>query len=181
MFARGVDFMSGLRFRRLSVTHWARSTRERNLYNLLAKSDAPCLAFGSGAGGLLGGTSYMLEPDVDRYASRVRAGEKPVAFLVPPDDHSALRRLVSAALAEGALDLRRLDRESGFAAAGQAAPLLDQWERAGLVELDGTWLTLTVAGQFWLDNLTAALSAFLGSTLAGGAETGRPSTGDGRR
>jgi len=171
MFARGVRFFEDLRFRRLSVTHWARSTRERNLYNLFAKSDLPCLAFGSGAGGVLEGTSYMLEPDASRYASRVEAGEKPIAFLVPPDAHSALRRQVAGALARGVLDLRRLDRETGLAAAECAVPLLEQWQRAGLVEREGSWLTLTLAGQFWLDNLTAGLTGYLTGALAG-AQTG---------
>ena len=42
-------------WRCISNSHWGRTTRERNLYNLLIKQGADCLAFGSGAGGSING------------------------------------------------------------------------------------------------------------------------------
>ena len=37
MFAEGVGLLSGARYRRLSMSHWGRTTRERNIYNHLMK------------------------------------------------------------------------------------------------------------------------------------------------
>lgn len=45
MFAAGVAAMQNAFYRRLSVSHWARTSRERNLYNLYVKGRAHCLAF----------------------------------------------------------------------------------------------------------------------------------------
>jgi len=41
------------------------------------------------------------------------------------------------------------------------APLSDQWEKAGLVYVDGDWLELTLAGQFWHVNLAQLTLEFL--------------------
>lgn len=50
LYLQGCDFMDQAGWRCISNSHWARTTRERNLYNLLIKQGADCLAFGSGAG-----------------------------------------------------------------------------------------------------------------------------------
>jgi len=36
-YVRGVELMEGAHYRRLSITHWARISRERNLYNLFSR------------------------------------------------------------------------------------------------------------------------------------------------
>ena len=59
MFAAGVKAMQKGFYRRLSISHWARTSRERNLYNLYVKGRAHCLAFGPGAGGNLDGFFYL--------------------------------------------------------------------------------------------------------------------------
>ena len=51
LYLQGCDFMDDAGWRCISNSHWGRTTRERNLYNLLIKQGADCLAFGSGAGG----------------------------------------------------------------------------------------------------------------------------------
>ncbi len=63
MFAAGVEAMTGAFYRRLSISHWARTSRERNLYNLYVKGAAHCLAFGPGAGGNLQGHFYINKHD----------------------------------------------------------------------------------------------------------------------
>ena len=55
MFAKAVEFMEQAFYRRVSMSHWARTSRERNLYNQYVKGPAHCLAFGPGAGGNLHG------------------------------------------------------------------------------------------------------------------------------
>jgi oxygen-independent coproporphyrinogen-3 oxidase len=61
LYLQGCDFMDSAGWRCISNSHWARTTRERNLYNLLIKQGADCLAFGSGAGGSVNGYSWMVE------------------------------------------------------------------------------------------------------------------------
>ena len=53
-----VEKLTSSFYRRLSLTHWARTSRERNFYNLKVKGRANCLAFGPGAGGNLAGWFY---------------------------------------------------------------------------------------------------------------------------
>lgn len=50
-FAAGTEALQKAFYRRLSLTHWAWTSQERNLYNLKVKGSANCLAFGPGAGG----------------------------------------------------------------------------------------------------------------------------------
>ncbi len=57
LYLQGCDFMDDAGWRCISNSHWGRTTRERNLYNLLIKQGADCLAFGSGAGGSINGYS----------------------------------------------------------------------------------------------------------------------------
>ena len=44
-------------------------------YNTLVKSNIPCWAFGSGAGGNFGGFSYQVQGDLDSYLATPK-GEK---------------------------------------------------------------------------------------------------------
>jgi oxygen-independent coproporphyrinogen-3 oxidase len=45
----------------------------------------------------------------------------------------------------------------------QFAPLLQQWQRAGLLALDGDVARLTVPGRFWYSNLIAAFNDIITS------------------
>ena len=56
-----------LGYKRLSVCHWAKTNRERSMYNTLAKSGADVIPFGSGAGGFVGDISMFLNRDLQRY------------------------------------------------------------------------------------------------------------------
>ncbi|MDR3074369.1 MAG: heme anaerobic degradation radical SAM methyltransferase ChuW/HutW [Deltaproteobacteria bacterium] len=162
-FERGLALMEGARCRRLSLSHWARTSRERNLYNPMAKRRTDCLHYGAGAGGSLQGWFMFNDPNVEQYLRRCTGGEKPVAMLAaPPDDLELTRSILgqlehcrlnlddlNAALARTARDLPAAD--------DLFAPLLDNWEEAGLIARDGPWVELTTAGQFWQVNLAQAL------------------------
>jgi len=37
------------------------------------------------------------------------------------------------------------------------SPLLQQWERVGLIKMDSGWMELTLAGEFWQVNICQAL------------------------
>lgn len=75
LYLQGCDFMDDAGWRCISNSHWGRTTRERNLYNLLIKQGADCLAFGSGAGGSINGYSRMNERNLQTRHESVAAGK----------------------------------------------------------------------------------------------------------
>lgn len=160
MFARGVELMQAARFSRLSISHWGRSTRERNLYNLLIKGRSHCLAMGAGAGGNLFDHFMFNDNDVDRYLAAVARGEKPVVMMAAPPPDVWLNKGITAGLERLALDLRSLGEAVGEDLEGVYEPLLAQWERVGLVRRENGWIDLTLAGQFWEVNLAQAMIDF---------------------
>lgn len=153
----GQDILAQKGWMEISTTHWRRTTRERNLYNLQVKTGANCLAFGSGAGGFLSDYSYRVDGDLKRYIETVRAGQKPLGFLMKmPSDRGFLNeakgqmevgRLHVSQLLE-ALQLRGLDGEALL------LPILRQWQESGLLHLDQGWAYLSLAGRFWQVTLT---------------------------
>lgn len=170
MFAAAVQTLEKAFYRRLSLTHWARTSRERNLYNLKVKGSADCLAFGPGAGGNLGGWFYMNESSYAVWQERVNEGRKAVAALMRPDPNFYLFRAVAAAMEQGWLDMAALHRAFGLDLRGALEPLLEQWSRAGLVEMREDVMVLTLAGQFWQVNLSQLMQDFLKHELE---ESGR--------
>lgn len=164
-FSQGVAMMREARRNRLSMSHWSRSSRERNCYNPLVKSRSDCLHYGASAGGSLHGWFMFNESDPGRYIERCTSGSKPVAMVAsPPEDLPVMKVIleqmeqcrlnfndVGAALARCGGAKRITDAQ------GLYAPLLANWQEAGLVTLDGPWMELTLAGQFWMVNLAQAL------------------------
>ena len=165
MFAAGVQALEKAFYRRLSLTHWARTSRERNLYNLKVKGSANCLAFGPGAGGNLGGWFYMNEGSYPKWIESVNAGRKAVTALVRPDRHFYFFRAVAAAMEQGWMDLAALEKDHGVALQALLEPLLEQWSRAGLVEMREGVMVLTLAGQFWQVNLSQLMQVREGRSL----------------
>ncbi|SNZ20603.1 heme anaerobic degradation radical SAM methyltransferase ChuW/HutW [Cohaesibacter gelatinilyticus] len=153
----GQDVLAQKGWMDISTTHWRSSTRERNLYNLLVKTGANCLAFGSGAGGFLSDYSFRVDGDLKRYIKTVLAGKKPLGFLMKmPSDRAFFNeakgqmetgRLHIVGLLE-ALHQRGLDGESLL------LPVLHQWQESGLLNVDQGWAKLTLAGRFWQVTMT---------------------------
>lgn len=165
MFEAGVEAMQKGFWRRLSISHWANTTRERNLYNQYVKGRAHCLAFGPGGGGNIAGTFFMNLSDIAAWRESVEAGRKPLAMAVRPDPRWKLYKAVTEGMERGVLNLSALESEFGEALRESCKPVLDQWERAGLVTWAGDFLVLTVAGQFWQVNLNQLLLDCLKQTL----------------
>lgn len=67
MFAEAVQSMREAGWSRLSISHWAANTRERNFYNYYAKTRSDCLAYGPGAGGNIDGYAYMMDRTPDTW------------------------------------------------------------------------------------------------------------------
>ncbi len=156
-FRTGVEYMAKNHVRRLSMTHWGATFRERNLYNILMGGRGQCLPFGAGAGGSLDGYFCFQERDYKTYMQRVAQGEKPIAMLMRPRPNALLANCLSRQLELGYLNLKHTSEEAEIDAKKVFAPLLEQWERAGLLTSSGDWIDLTLAGQFWQVNITQAL------------------------
>jgi coproporphyrinogen III oxidase-like Fe-S oxidoreductase len=151
-----------------------RTTGERNRYNSYTRYGALCIPLGSGAGGRLHGHYFFQEGDLKTYYQRVKAGEKPVATAIRlPDDTSLFRNLVGQ-LEEGAVNFARLGKEHNIDLEKIFSPILEQWEKTGLVRLPGDgWMELTIAGEFWNVNLAQALIDYF---LLAKKEKGCPGT-----
>ena len=161
----GADFFRRRNWRQISNNHWARTTRERNLYNLLIKEGADCLAFGAGGGGSIGRASYGIASDLTHYAESVRAGRKPIGLLAMADGLQPLRNLVTAGFEAGRLDMAALEAIAGEGTTAFLAPLVAQWEAAGLLAFSDGIVDLTVAGRFWYANLISAFHDILETRL----------------
>lgn len=158
MYEAGATFLGARGWRQISNSHWARTPRERNIYNLRIKQDADCLAYGSGAGGVLGRYSYSVVGDIAQYGAGVDAGRKPLGGMNVSDDVDAARQYVTAGFEPGLLDLRALDLAHVPEAKSLFFALLEQWRSAGLLRIEQDMAHLTVAGRFWYSNLIAAFN-----------------------
>ncbi len=164
-FTAGIETMQQARCNRLSISHWGRTTRERNFYNPMIKQQTDCLNFGVRSGGVLHGYFMANEPHAKAYMARCAEKQKPVGMMMEPLVTLPLARSIvaqmevcrlnmktlSAALTQTPLSEHAPDADTLF------SPLLDNWERAGLIERDGDWAELTIAGQFWQVTMTSAL------------------------
>lgn len=157
LYLQGCDFMDAAGWRCISNSHWARTTRERNLYNLLIKQGADCLAFGSGAGGSVNGYSWMIERDLNAWHEAVAAGKKPLMMMMRTVDPGfQWRHKLQAGVETARVPLDELTPH-----AGQLAPLLNQWHHAGLTRDTSSCLRLTDEGRFWASNILQSLQELI--------------------
>ena len=163
MFAESIRAMEASHWKRLSISHWARATRERNFYNYFAKGRTDCLAFGPGAGGTVSGYGYMVNRNVDEWKASVAAGEKPVAMITAPGRFWNEARALNEQTELNYLDPAALERLYPIAFSELWRPAIENWLEAGLIEPDGSRYQLTVSGQFWQGRLTQALMDLLAS------------------
>lgn len=149
MFARSVEFFTRECWLRLSNNHWGRTTRERNIYNQLAKGASDMLAFGSGGGGRLFGHSFMEHRKIGDWHDAVARGEKPIGMLIGPSDNWTMLRTISSQMELGKINLAQIGRDFNMPVVDWTRDITDQWVQAGLLRHSGDWLVQTVAGQFW--------------------------------
>lgn len=153
----GQDVLAQKGWMDISTTHWRNGTRERNLYNLLVKTGANCLAFGSGAGGFLSDYSFRVDGDLKRYIETVHAGEKPLGFLMKMPSDRAFPNAAKGQMETGRLHiLGLLDalHQRGLDGESLLLPVLHQWQESGLLSIDQGWAKLTLAGRFWQVTMT---------------------------
>jgi oxygen-independent coproporphyrinogen-3 oxidase len=149
-------YLDGLKWRRLTLSHYARDTRERNVYNPWAKRRENCLAFGAGAGGFINGHATYRRPDVLAYLESAQKGLFGPDFLTLPTGRESLNSFIVGHMELGHLNLKKLFQTPGVN--GEIVlELTDNWQRAQLIALNGDYLELTDRGRFWGVNLTQAL------------------------
>jgi oxygen-independent coproporphyrinogen-3 oxidase len=157
MFERGVEFLSGKAFQRLSVCHWARNTRERNLYNFFAKSGAVTIPFGAGAAGKAFGHTFMLNRDVHQYIQEVGQGNKPLLFLMATHEKGRIFNEIVSQMDRGRLNVAWFRVKHDLDLPAILEPVFSAWVDRGLAGWNGEFLDLTLAGQFWYVNLTQSI------------------------
>jgi len=176
MFASSVQTLESAFYRRLSINHWGRTPRERNIYNHYTRGNSSCLGFGPGAGGNLNGYMTYNFRDYQRWSEVVGSGAKPVGMLLAPPPRAALRNALTESLEQGYLDIPSLEavckrqEYDGLEEKGKlqtlVSPLLGQWWKCGLLEPSDESFVLTVAGQYWYVNLTQLLIEYIDERLA---------------
>lgn len=157
LYLQGCDFMDQAGWRCISNSHWARTTRECNLYNLLIKQGADCLAIGSGAGGSINGYSWMVERNLEKWHQSIADGQKPLMMMMrTAGGHFQWRHTLQAGVETARVPLDALTPH-----AARLAPLLAQWHRAGLTQDETTCLRLTNEGRFWASNILQSLDELI--------------------
>ena len=158
MFSHAVESLREPAWRRLSISHWARNTRERNFYNYFVKGRTDCVPFGPGGGGSLFGNTIMNSRKVTEWMNAVNDGRKCIGMMTRPRRNYEAGLAVSEQLELNYLNPGLLDKEvPGVHFKERFAPILKNWEDAGLLSPSGDYLLLTTAGQFWQGRLTQSL------------------------
>lgn len=159
-YCSGADSLAQAGWHQLSNSHWARTTRERNLYNLLIKQGADCLALGSGAGGSLQGHAYMQHRSLDNYYRLIDSGQKPLMMMTQTSGEHPWRAKLQSGIEVGRLDLSEL-----VANPNPLMPLIAQWHQCHLLKDNSFCLRLTDSGRFWASNMMQALQHLIPSLI----------------
>ena len=152
-YAYTVETLLEKGWEQVSNSHFAYPGRgERNRYNTLIKSDIPCLAFGSGAGGNFGGFSYQVQGDLESYLATPK-GEKNIAFMSGHSQNKALLSKVQHDIETGRLNPLLFDGNKA------AQKLIAQWQEMQLFkepDSDGL-IRLNTSGLYWSPTLIRKL------------------------
>ncbi|HFC8523194.1 TPA: heme anaerobic degradation radical SAM methyltransferase ChuW/HutW [Neisseria subflava] len=152
-YAYTVETLLEKGWEQVSNSHFAYPGRgERNRYNTLIKSDIPCLAFGSGAGGNFGGFSYQVQGDLESYLATPKGG-KNIAFMSGHSPNKALLSKVQHDIETGRLNPLLFDGNKA------AQKLIAQWQEMQLFkepDSDGL-IRLNTSGRYWSPTLIRKL------------------------
>ncbi|WVD62206.1 heme anaerobic degradation radical SAM methyltransferase ChuW/HutW [Orbus mooreae] len=155
-YRTGVEILANYGWGQLSNSHWGRTTRERNLYNILIKQGADYLAFGSCAGGKLADKSFMLQRNLTGYYAQLDQQKKPLAMLLQGNKQLNWLHLLQGGIERGRVNLNEIMAQPEL-----LLPLITQWHQAGLLVENGLCFNLTTSGRFWASNLLSALQRLL--------------------
>ena len=150
------EFLEEANYKRLSVCHWAKSNRERSLYNTLAKTDADVIPFGSGAGGFVGDISVYMQRDLKKYMDSIDKGKVPIMFMLRAPEFASLYKDIQDLTESCGVNLTKLAKKYNKELM-QLETVLDIWTEHGLFTKKGHMYRMTVAGQYWQKNITQSL------------------------
>lgn len=150
-YAYAVEKLKAQGWQQVSNNHFAFPNRgERNRYNTLVKSNMPCLAFGSGAGGNFGGLSYQVQSDLKTYLDSP-LDQKSLSFLSKHGEHKALLGVIQHSMELGYLDTTPFEQNA------KAEKLLQQWEALDLLKREKNQVYLNTSGRYWSPTLIRKL------------------------
>ena len=153
-FRRGLEIVAeNPMARRIDTTHWTTDHRERSIYNTLAKRGNDILAFGSGAGGFIGEVMWRNHGGLAPYEKMVEEGRKPFQFMGEQADEHRMHSEIGDQIEHGYLYAPFFEKKYGVDLVAEMEPLLAAWAENGLIIRTGTGFRLTLAGEFWHDNL----------------------------
>ena len=153
-FRRGLEIVAEYPMaRRIDTTHWTTDHRERSIYNTLAKRGNDVLAFGSGAGGFIGQMMWRNHGALAPYEKMVEEGAKPFQFMGEQADEHRMHSEIGDQIEHGYLYAPFFEKKYGVDLLTELEPLLAAWAENGLVARTATGFRLTLAGEFWHDNL----------------------------
>ena len=153
-FRRGLEIVAeNPMARRIDTTHWTTDHRERSIYNTLAKRGNDILAFGSGAGGFIGEVMWRNHGGLAPYEKMVEEGGKPFQFMGEQADEHRMHSEIGDQIEHGYLYAPFFEKKYGVDLVAEMEPLLAAWAENGLIIRTGTGFRLTLAGEFWHDNL----------------------------
>ena len=153
-FRRGLEIVAEYPMaRRIDTTHWTTDHRERSLYNTLAKRGNDVLAFGSGAGGFIGSFMWRNHGALAPYEKMVEEGSKPFQFMGEQTDEHRMHSEIGDQIEHGYLYAPFFKKKYGVDLVAEMEPILAAWAENGLVTRTATGFRLTLAGEFWHDNL----------------------------
>lgn len=147
LFMTARERLMRLGWRRISMTHWGRTSVERNLYNHGTKTGMEVVPFGSRAGGFLGGYSFMQIMDLQKYTETVDSGKKGVMVAVPNNPGVRFKNIVTHQLELGFLEPAEITPEFHSA---DAHRVWENWVEAGILVPDGgRRFVLSPLGEYW--------------------------------
>ncbi|KJY82838.1 coproporphyrinogen III oxidase [Vibrio galatheae] len=164
MYELGSRFMQKHHMRQLSVNHWARDNRERSQYNSLAKTYAQVLPIGCGAGGNIGGYSMMNHRTLDTYMNAIKSGDSVVAMMTKQHALEPIFAALKAGFDRGVVSRAMMPEFGACSSYDYLLPLFNHWQEKGLLQVQGDYFSLTMAGQFWAVSLAQACIQVLQST-----------------
>ena len=168
-FLASNEFMRNSNARRLSLRHWAFSSRDRSLYNINSKYSFDCLAFGSRAGGVYHDYRIMQDINIKEYYRKIDSGFKAIAFMEKKTPSYRITDYIVGSLEEHcAIDFKQISKMYSIENLIDIfKPLLVQWESVGLINIKNDRLVLTDAGEYWNVNIAQYLIEYFKSNYKG--------------
>lgn len=144
-------------YRRLNMTHWARYSRERCIYDSQAKADTDLAAYGCQAHGEINGTGMINHVKVLPYQRKVARGLKPLMFCAQAPEDYRIYYEICDQMGSGEISFDRIEKKYGVQLEGLVGHFLGRWSDMGFMVRDGKRFTLTPVGEFCFPTLTQTI------------------------